>query len=184
MQSVPLLNTQRLGVSCQTKGDNAYFDFYDADEWERLDIGIFGPEYDDILDDGQREEYKKHMRIQMKAAKEWRQTVLGEGIDNAEDYYAETFIPPFVACATDAVPTVNQILRRKRKSTSQSTVTRKGRSPVNQYEYDYVSGRSVPGDGRIDFDKAFPPGFVAHKSVILDSAHAKQSEIHLLCVLS
>jgi len=155
-------------------GDNAYFDFYDAEEWERLNIGVFGPEYDDLLTDEQRQDYKKHMQIQMNAAKMWRQTVFGEGIDNEEEYNAELFLPPFVACATDAIPTVNQILRRNRKSSSQNTVTRKGRSRANPYEYDYVSGRSVPGDGRIDFDKAFPPGFVSHKVVALDSAHAKQ----------
>jgi len=157
----------------KVKGDNAYFDFYDVDEWERLDLGVFGPEYDDLLTDEQRQLYKEHMSIQMIAAKRWRQTVLGEGEDNGKDCNAETFLPPFVACATDAVPTVNQILRR-RKLSSQNTVTRKGRSSVNQWEYDYVSGRSVPGDGRIDFDKAFPPGFVSHKKVALDSAHAKQ----------
>jgi hypothetical protein len=44
---------------------------------------------------------------------------------------------------------------------------------LNPWEYDYVNGRAVPGDGRIDYDKAFPP-FVSHKRVTLDSAHAKQ----------
>eukprot|EP00581_Thalassiosira_minuscula_P009713 CAMPEP_0183709146 /NCGR_PEP_ID=MMETSP0737-20130205/5250_1 /TAXON_ID=385413 /ORGANISM="Thalassiosira miniscula, Strain CCMP1093" /LENGTH=674 /DNA_ID=CAMNT_0025937161 /DNA_START=507 /DNA_END=2531 /DNA_ORIENTATION=- len=158
----------------KVEGDNAYFDFYSADAWESLDIGIFGPEYDNLLTDKQRQEYKDHMQIQMDAAKKWRQTVLGEGHDNEKDYNAETFLPPFVACASNALPTINQVLRRKRKSSQQNTFTRKGRSSLNRYEYDYVSGRSVPGDGRIDFDKAFPPGFVTHKRVALDSAHAKQ----------
>ena len=36
------------------KGDNAYFDFYDADEWERLEIGVFSPEYDNVLTDERR----------------------------------------------------------------------------------------------------------------------------------
>eukprot|EP01082_Thalassiosira_pseudonana_P004106 g3787.t1 g3787 contig13:160472-160936(+) len=45
---------------------------------------------------------------------------------------------------------------------------------LNEYEYDYINGRSVPGDGRIDFDKAFPPAFVPHTRFSLSSAHAKQ----------
>lgn len=119
------------------------------------------------------------MTIQMAAAKKWRQDVLGEnesggGNDSARNFDAATF-PPFVACQTDTVPTINQILRRRRKSTSetQAKLTRKGRNPVNPWEYDYISGRSVPGDGRIDYDKAFPP-LISHKRVTLDSAHAKQ----------
>jgi hypothetical protein len=63
---------------------------------------------------------------------------------------------------------VNQILRRKRQVTNNTA-----QSALNIYEYDYANGRSVPGDGRIDYDKAFPPSFVAFKKVTLDSAHAK-----------
>ncbi|KAL7534441.1 hypothetical protein ACHAXR_005879 [Thalassiosira sp. AJA248-18] len=157
----------------KVEGDNAYFDFYDPDEWERLDIGVFGPEWDDRLTDEQRQAYKEHMRIQMLAAKKWRQVVLGEGDVNEKDFNAESF-PPLVALASDAVPTVNQILRRRRKPSPQNAVTRKGRNPLNPWEYDYINGRSVPGDGRIDYDKAFPPGFVSHKRIALGSAHAKQ----------
>jgi hypothetical protein len=155
-------------------GENAWFDFYNPDEWQRLELGVFGPEFDDILTDEQRQAYLCHMRIQMTVAKNWRQTVLGEGDDKYRHFNAQTF-PPLVACASDAVPTVNQILRRRRKWTSlNSTTTRKGRQQTNHWEYDYLNGRSVPGDGRIDFDKAFPPDFVPHKRIILDSAHAKQ----------
>ena len=39
---------------CIPQGDNAYFNFYDADEWERLEIGVFSPEYDNILTDERR----------------------------------------------------------------------------------------------------------------------------------
>lgn len=152
---------------------NAYFDFYDVDEWIKFDIGIFGPEYDNLLTDKQREEYKEHMRIQLKSAKEWRKTCLGEREGN-EDFVDEQFIPPFVACQTNTVPTINQVLRRRRQTSTRNTVTRKGRSPLNPWEYDYINGRSVPGDGRIDYDKAFPPSFVTHKRVTLDSPHAKQ----------
>ena len=53
-------------------------------------------------------------------------------------------------------------------------MTRKGRDISNPYEYDYINGRAVPGDGRIDYDKAFPPDFVSHKRVTLDSPHTKQ----------
>mmetsp|Transcript_31186 Transcript_31186/g.65756 ORF Transcript_31186/g.65756 Transcript_31186/m.65756 type:complete len:693 (-) Transcript_31186:15-2093(-) len=149
------------------EGDNAWFEFYDPEEWERLHLGIFSPEYDDILTDSQRQDYKEHMRIQMAAAKKWRQTVLGEGESDDKDFNAKSF-PPIVACASDAIPTVNQILRRKRKISPQDTAKR------NPWEYDYVNGRSVPGDGRIDFDKAFPPSFVSHERIALNSAHAKQ----------
>ena len=104
-----------------------------------------------------------------------------ERTDNANEMIVSTeassheyiSFPPFVACQTDKIPTVNQILRRKRQQ-SAGTLTRKGRSTSNMWEYDYINGRSVPGDGRIDFDKAFPPSFIAHKKVTLDSPHAKQ----------
>ena len=109
----------------------------------------------------------------MGAAKKWRQKVLGEGDVDEKDFNADSF-PPLVALASDAVPTVNQILRRKRKRSPQNTVTRKGRSPFNPWEYDYINGRAVPGDGRIDYDKAFPPGFVSHKRIALGSKHASQ----------
>jgi hypothetical protein len=139
-------------------------------------LGIFGPEYDDLLTDDRRQEYKNHMRIQMNAAKKWRRTVLGEGDIDQSDFNAESF-PPLVACASNAIPTVNQILRRRRKPSTSLfglATTRKERNPLNPWEYDYINGRSVPGDGRIDFDKAFPPDFVPHARVTLDSAHAKQ----------
>ena len=55
----------------KVEGDNAYFDFYSVEEWERNDIGIFGPEYD-LLTDEQRQAYKAHMKIQLADAKEWR----------------------------------------------------------------------------------------------------------------
>ncbi len=155
-------------------GDNAWFDFYNPDEWQRLELGVFGPEFDDILTDDERQAYLYHMRIQMTVAKNWRQTVLGEG-DADHKHFNPLNFPPLVACASDAVPTVNQILRRRRKQTSlSSATTRRGRQQTNPWEYDYLNGRSVPGDGRIDFDKAFPPDFIPHKRIALDSAHAKQ----------
>jgi len=175
-------NADQSGIGKQTKlqpkveGDNAYFDFYSVDEWERNDIGIFGPLYDDLLTDEQRQAYKEHMKIQLAAAKEWRKTVLGERED--DDYLTsddkEKFLPPFVACQSNTVPTLNQILRRRRKKPTENIMTRKGRDISNPYEYDYINGRAVPGDGRIDYDKAFPPDFVSHKRVTLDSPHTKQ----------
>jgi len=148
------------------KGESAWFDFYNPDEWERLELGVFGPEYDCIITDETRSAYKEHMRIQMKKAKQWRLDVLGEG-DTANKQLED--FPPLVACASNAVPTINQVLRRKRPCSGNSARTR-----LNTYQYDYSNGRSVPGDGRIDFDKAFPPNFVIYKSVTLGTAHAKQ----------
>eukprot|EP00956_Cyclotella_meneghiniana_P031052 scaffold80420_cov49-Cyclotella_meneghiniana.AAC.6 len=164
------------------EGENAYFNFYDPNEWEMHQLGVFGPEYDDKIDDSQRKAYKQHMQIQMTAAKEWRAKVLGEceSEDNGkktdrDDTMANVSnFPPFVACASDKVPTVNQILRRKRQLPTTLNHTGGNKSVLNKWEYDYINGRSVPGDGRIDYDKAFPPSFIAHKKVTLDSAHAKQ----------
>ena len=143
-------------------GENAWFDFYNADEWERLQLGVFDPSYDNILSPEQREAYKEHMRIQMKAAKKWRQSVLGEG---DIEFDADSF-PPFVACQSNSIPTINQILRRRRQTQT--------KGEENTYEYDYINGRAVPGDGRIDYDKSFPPSFVSHKRVTLNSPHTKQ----------
>ena len=132
-----------------------------------MQLGIFGPEYDGKLSDSKRQAYKNHMRIQMRAAKEWREKVLGEGEDAGITSSQHTNInfPPLVVCASDKVPTVNQILRRKNWHLS---------TKPNKWEYDYINGRSVPGDGRIDHDRAFPPSFIDYKKVVLDSAHAKQ----------
>ena len=69
-------------------------------------------------------------------------------------------LPPLVVCASDSEPTINQILRRTLDDGSM--------------EYDYVSGRTVPGDGRIYFDAAFPPSTTHHTVVRLQSMHAKQ----------
>ena len=174
-------DSDQSGIGKQTKlqpkveGDNAYFDFYSVEEWERNNIGIFGPELDDLLTDDQRQAYKEHMKIQLAAAKEWRKTVLGEGEDDDDiKDYKEEFLPPFVACQSNTIPTLNQILRRRRKKPTENIMTRKGRDISNPYEYDYINGRAVPGDGRIDYDKAFPPDFVSHKRVTLDSPHTKQ----------
>jgi hypothetical protein len=162
-------------------GENAYFDYYNPDEWERLQLGIFSPEYDDKVSDEEREAYKAHMKFQMDAAKQWRKETFGEDedIDNSEDGTSrETVVdpnfPPFVACQSNTIPIVNQYLRRKRKIVAQNLVTRKGRYPFNEWEYDYINGRSVPGDGRIDYDGSFPPSFVSHERITLGSAHTKQ----------
>lgn len=147
-----------------------------------MELGVFGPEYEAKLSESDRQAYKEHMRIQMSAAKAWRKQVLGEDevVDNEleisnvsleNDIPRSLPFPPLVACASDTIPTVNQILRRKRQT---STIKLMDRDRLNTWEYDYVNGRSVPGDGRIDFDKAFPPSFIAHKKITLDSAHAKQ----------
>ena len=160
------------------QGENAYFDYYNPDEWERLQLGIFGPEYDDKVSDEEREAYKAHMKLQMDAAKQWRKDTFREDEGEEDDVTREPVVdpnfPPFVACQSNTIPIVNQYLRRKRKVVSQNTVTRKGRHPFNEWEYDYINGRSVPGDGRIDFDGSFPPSFVSHKRITLGSPHTKQ----------
>mmetsp|Transcript_13444 Transcript_13444/g.27289 ORF Transcript_13444/g.27289 Transcript_13444/m.27289 type:complete len:704 (+) Transcript_13444:138-2249(+) len=160
------------------QGENAYFDYYNPDEWERLQLGIFGPEYDDKVSDEERVAYKAHMKIQMDAAKQWRKDTFREDEDEEDDMTREPVVdpnfPPFVACQSNTIPIVNQYLRRKRKVVSQNTVTRKGRHPFNEWEYDYINGRSVPGDGRIDYDGSFPPSFVSHKRITLGSPHTKQ----------
>jgi len=160
------------------QGENAYFDYYNPDEWERLQLGIFGPEYDDKVSDEERVTYKAHMKIQMDAAKQWRKDTFREDEGEEDDVTREPVVdpnfPPFVACQSNTIPIVNQYLRRKRKVISQNTVTRKGRHPFNEWEYDYINGRSVPGDGRIDYDGSFPPSFVSHKRITLGSPHTKQ----------
>lgn len=137
-------------------GERINIDFYDVNEWEHHEFGIFDPSLQ--LSDDTLQPYKDHMRIQLQYAREWRNSSLREGVSD---------LPPLVVCATNTIPTVNQILRRRRKED-------KVYSPSCAWEYDYVSGRSVPGDGRIDFDKSFPPKGTPYKQVCLDSMHAKQ----------
>ena len=185
------------------------FDFYNVDHWEKSECGIFDPKYKMDIDENDdddhnkndirksrsksksnskkagkiseevMEQYKNHMRIQLDSARRWRETVHKPlDVDNEE-------LPPLVVCQSDKVPTLNQILRRKRKDYEEendnlvlqtaAATLQKNKLPSSQWEYDYVSGRSVPGDGRLDFDKSFPPQNVPHKRVRLGFClHAKQ----------
>jgi hypothetical protein len=200
-----------------TPGKRISIDFYNPDEWEKHEIGIFDPYYrnNQIIDNNTISEYKQHMKIQMDNAKRWRNTILAP-----LDVVTEE-IPPIIVCSTNTVPTVNQILRRRRQTTTTSTGS--GKNKVYDYfprsllsllekkeqikekekkmnddndggtldnvasqeddqdqqkdcrwEYDYGSGQSVPGDGRIDYDKSFPPNGVEYKTVDITSLHAKQ----------
>ena len=75
----------------------------------------------------------------------------------------------------DKVPTTNQILRRERQTSQFSNRKSIVSKSKCKWEYDYISGRSVPGDGRIDFDKSFPPSNVDYSEVRLGYClHAKQ----------
>ncbi len=113
------------------------------------------------------------MTIQLQNAKDWRLNVLMKELDDKDDF------PNLTICATNTVPTVNQILRRRKDSSDQSLEEQSDSSSSSlrsscTWEYDYVSGRSVEGDGRIDFAKAFPEIELNMKKIPLDSLHAKQ----------
>mmetsp|Transcript_49293 Transcript_49293/g.59735 ORF Transcript_49293/g.59735 Transcript_49293/m.59735 type:complete len:111 (+) Transcript_49293:430-762(+) len=82
-------------------------------------------------------------------------------------------MPPLTVCASDTIPTVTQILRRRRRPHRRKDSSTATMSPQSQWEYDYVSGRSVPGDGRVDFVNGLPPN-ANFKQVSLGSRHAKQ----------
>eukprot|EP00550_Attheya_septentrionalis_P000197 CAMPEP_0198290022 /NCGR_PEP_ID=MMETSP1449-20131203/8019_1 /TAXON_ID=420275 /ORGANISM="Attheya septentrionalis, Strain CCMP2084" /LENGTH=777 /DNA_ID=CAMNT_0043988445 /DNA_START=206 /DNA_END=2539 /DNA_ORIENTATION=+ len=152
--------------------------FYDPDDWERHEFGIFDPTYRQHLSKERIVAYKEHMRIQMKKAIHWRTHVLG----SLQEEEIDTF-SPLVVCATDTVPTVNQILRRKRQAIQTSakaglkkrnSIATSSSEDLCKWEYDYSSGRSVPGDGRIDYAKAFPSNQVSYREVRINSTHAKQ----------
>ena len=100
----------KTGTTFQPKveGENAYWDFYDPDEWERQQIGVFSPEYDNRLSDEQRVAYKEHMRIQMAAAKEWRKAVLGE------DERIVMMRRVVTVCLQNTLPTFLRLLRLQR----------------------------------------------------------------------
>eukprot|EP00551_Chaetoceros_affinis_P011341 CAMPEP_0203677364 /NCGR_PEP_ID=MMETSP0090-20130426/27927_1 /ASSEMBLY_ACC=CAM_ASM_001088 /TAXON_ID=426623 /ORGANISM="Chaetoceros affinis, Strain CCMP159" /LENGTH=664 /DNA_ID=CAMNT_0050544233 /DNA_START=211 /DNA_END=2209 /DNA_ORIENTATION=+ len=144
-------------------GENIKVDFHNVDDWEKLEIGIFDPRLDDSINEETKEEYKKHMEVQLQNARHWRENVLLKEIQDEEK------LPDLVICATDTIPTVNQILRRRKIEDSDASLENR-----STWEYDYISGRSVPGDGRIDYDKAFPEIDINIKKIALQSAHAKQ----------
>ncbi len=168
------------------KGKQVDIDFYNVNDWERLELGIFNPRYDDQLTEEKRTEYKEHMKIQLQNAKSWRQNVLMKEVDGNKDDF-----PNLVMCGSNAFPTVNQVLRRRRRrqkgrrknegkassfmspflssSSSFSSSTRQC-----TWEYDYASGRSVPGDGRIDYIGTYPYLDLNMKKVVIDSRHFKQ----------
>eukprot|EP00536_Pseudo-nitzschia_multiseries_P005311 jgi/Psemu1/285682/fgenesh1_pg.99_\ len=220
-----------------TPGTPIEIDFYDPEEWEKNEIGIFDPSCRHKIDraDGNRiSEYKYHMKVQMKDAKLWRNTVLAPWEDQKT---ARKHMPPLTICSSVSIPTPNQILRRRRRlpatstasvllssggasgknffprsllSLLEKTLEKEGQSAKKvesndsfprsflslleksiekddkattsgpprvascQWEYDYASGRTVPGDGRIDYDKSFPPAGTLFKTVDLNSLHAKQ----------
>jgi len=158
------------------KGENVEIDFYDVEEWERNEIGIFDPANRGEFSAEDMRLYKEHMEAQLRRAKEWRETAL-----NAVTREEGEVLPPLVVCATNSVPTINQILRRKREVQPEDEKVNGNvsdgasiKKDTCSWEYDYSSGRSVPGDGRIDFDKAFPKGNIPLKEITLDSLHAKQ----------
>ena len=147
-------------------GDKIVFDFYDVEEWEKNEVGIFDPKYENTLDRSTLDKYKKHMKVQLRQAMEWRLRAMRKATRGCKEN-----MPDLVVCQTNTVPTLNQILRRKNKNSNEATGS-KSVSP--KWEYDYISGRSVPGDGRIDYDKSFPPTGFEYQEVALDSLHAKQ----------
>lgn len=163
------------------KGKPISIDFYNVKSWESHELGIFNRKHESMIDSDTLTKYKEHMKIQLDIARKWREEVIVAPNKNSQEIQQ----PPLVVCATDTVPTVNQILRRKSKETSTSQTTVTDTEQNNEiWEYDYISGRSVPGDGRIDFDKAFPDtGFnnkeqqqhrIQYKTIRLNSLHAKQ----------
>ena len=177
-----------------TPGKAIEIDFYNVEEWEKNEIGIFNPSYRHIIDatdKNQISEYKEHMKLQIEDAKRWRTTVMAPWEDEKT---AKSHLPPLTICSSVSIPTPNQILRRKRQTAPKtSPISNKkiyesfprslisllekgdGRDvPTCQWEYDYASGRTVPGDGRIDYDKSFPPSGTSFSTVDLSSLHAKQ----------
>eukprot|EP00815_Leptocylindrus_aporus_P011209 CAMPEP_0116069992 /NCGR_PEP_ID=MMETSP0322-20121206/12688_1 /TAXON_ID=163516 /ORGANISM="Leptocylindrus danicus var. apora, Strain B651" /LENGTH=583 /DNA_ID=CAMNT_0003557603 /DNA_START=169 /DNA_END=1917 /DNA_ORIENTATION=+ len=141
------------------KGKIIDMDFYNQKDWEDIMCGVFDPMWN--IDEKTKNLYRNHMKIQLQKGKEWREVVYRPK-DADED------LPPLVVCQSDKVPTINQILRRRKDKTSVN-------NGENPWEYDYVSGRSVPGDGRLDFDKSFPPTGTDYKAIRLgDVKHAKQ----------
>ena len=170
------------------KGEDIEIDFHNVQDWERLELGIFHPKQLKDLGEETLGLCRNHMKVQLDEAKQWRDTILNDLTGSELPDF-----PSLVLCATDSIPTVNQILRRKRQMEDNETniedrvwnrlslklsidlpsadLEEDGRG---SHEYDYINGRSVPGDGRIDFDKAFPYNNVPYKGVRLNSAHAKQ----------
>lgn len=173
-----------------TPGKPIEINFYDPEEWEKNEIGIFDPSYRQMLeaiDKNLISDYKNHMKLQMKDAARWRNVVLAPWEDEDE---AKRHMPPLTICSSISVPTPNQILRRKRQATTSGKSSahenfprslislfemgQKNPTPSCQWEYDYASGRTVPGDGRIDYDKSFPPTGTSFQTIDIKSLHSKQ----------
>ncbi len=155
-------------------GEKIDIDFYKVNDWEEHKLGIFDPKQLRQMNETKIEQFRNHLTIQFDEAKEWRKNMLR----NLTESELQKF-PDLVLCATNTVPTVNQILRRKKRSNDTGiNVNMIGTSNQdafsNPYDYDYTSGRRVPGDGRIDYDKAFPDNNVPVKKVQISSVHSKQ----------
>lgn len=144
-------------------------DFYDAKDWERHELGVFAPR---LRNDETTDRVARSLSRRLDEAAEWRRELRAVPTTTADPP------PPLTICASDAVPTRNQIARRRRRRAGAAT---DDADAENTWEYDYVSGRAVPGDGRVDYDKAFPywlpkdrDGNDLYEKVPLRSLHAKQ----------
>lgn len=165
------IGKSKVDFNPSVKGDPIHIDFHNVEHWEEHELGIFHTKHRPSIETEERlDAFRKHMRIQLAAAKEWRETTLR---DLNEKELKE--FPPLVLCASDTIPTVNQILRKKSELMHTGlSLGISGDAELGSYVHDYVSGRSVKGDGRIDYDKAFPSNNVPFQKVPLHSPHSKQ----------
>jgi pimeloyl-ACP methyl ester carboxylesterase len=115
-----------------TPGKPIEIDFYDPEEWEKNEFGIFDPFYRqaiDATDSNRISEYKQHMQFQLNDARRWRTTVLAPWKDETT---ARNHMPPLTICSSVSIPTGNQILRRKRRA-----------APNKNKVYDYFPGSLI-----------------------------------------
>mmetsp|Transcript_35934 Transcript_35934/g.47422 ORF Transcript_35934/g.47422 Transcript_35934/m.47422 type:complete len:414 (-) Transcript_35934:88-1329(-) len=126
-------------------GEMLPFDFYTVQDWEKYSLGIFNPSQYPTVD---KERYRNHLQNALNRAKLFRRKLVCK---------PDLKYPPIAVVSGNQHATVNQVL-----------VSRDG---SNNLSWDFLNGRAVEGDGRIDFAKSFPPEGIPYEAIASSAKH-------------
>eukprot|EP00639_Heterosigma_akashiwo_P035986 CAMPEP_0194742006 /NCGR_PEP_ID=MMETSP0296-20130528/98364_1 /TAXON_ID=39354 /ORGANISM="Heterosigma akashiwo, Strain CCMP2393" /LENGTH=453 /DNA_ID=CAMNT_0039653777 /DNA_START=49 /DNA_END=1410 /DNA_ORIENTATION=+ len=162
---------KRSDVLDTATGENIAIDFYNVEDWERFELGVFSPTFVPAFgeEDFNYARVKTHLQRAFQCAKDFRKLLT---CDPAVEY------PPITVFSSNGHDTVNQVLATpvimNDPTSVYSSSENQGKFPARRkktYMLDFTSGRVVPGDGRIDFAKSFPPHGIPYDSVSCTSKH-------------
>jgi len=128
----------------EANGDQIVHDWHSAEDWARQKLGIFA----DSASHAVAQEQWAHLRKALEHTHRFRSEIV---------YKDSVLYPPIAVLASESTPTV-------------STVRRNGPRSLNGW--DFASAPMKPGDKRVAFAKAMPPGRMRYS--IFKSSHAHE----------